>query len=372
MPPTSPGTVLHIRQPFSKELVTVMLGGKELRTEQLAKAEVAPAAGGAAAAALWQPLEAPPGDRYRYERLLQREAQAARDVRGAWSDEDDDLAQWMTKQASQAREAPVRPARRAAAPGAADSGPTAAPVATKKLPVRAQAQARVAALASRPAVPEPLAKRVRTVDFMSAADEVGLLNKPVLDLSRFGGDSSDDEAGGGGSGRKTIPQIDGAGDSEEDSSSSNSSSDGDSSGSGDDEEDSAATSAGTNASTRASSGGEEELSEPSDGEEGGAGGSAAAGAADGGQAGSGEAPPGDATAAPMEEGVWQAAGAEPAPEWMHRAFASGVTFFQSEPVAQMEASWRAWREGATRDYREKRRQAVRQAARPSGGARGRR
>ncbi|KFM29284.1 Nucleolar protein 8 [Auxenochlorella protothecoides] len=49
------------------------------------------------------------------------------------------------------------------------------------------------------------------------------------------------------------------------------------------------------------------------------------------------------------------------PDWLAAAFPAGATFFRSEPLAMVEATWRVKKEAWTLDYKSKNRQAVRQA-----------
>jgi hypothetical protein len=372
------GTVLRIRKPFSKELVSVTLGGRDQRVQHLHE-PAAPAEGAAALQpaappqpvqrlplpALWEPLEAPAGDRYTYERLLRREAQARRDDDGALSDDGDGLSQWVAAQAERAEHEQER--------GAAPSrGKPAAAARKTAAQARQAAQAAAKPRWSLPAdleqggpepEPAPAPKRVRTVDFFTMEDEMLLAaRKPAVDLSRFGGGSSDDEDG------PRIPQTDGAADLDSSDKGGGSSDSGSSSSDQSEDEDEHETAAGSGGS----SGSESSDSEPSEASKDVAAAAGGSGEEDEGGAAAGEAREGgDVPPAAAAAGF----GGEEEEEdvaWLRDAFPAGATFFRSEPLVQAEAAWRAGREAAARDYRDKRRQAVRHAARPSGGKRGRR
>jgi hypothetical protein len=47
--------------------------------------------------------------------------------------------------------------------------------------------------------------------------------------------------------------------------------------------------------------------------------------------------------------------------WMSKYLPAGASFFRQDPLVQVEGSWRAGREAAVREYKERRRQALRQA-----------
>jgi hypothetical protein len=322
MPLAEEGTTLHLRRPFSKELATVRLGGGEQREAVLA------AAAPAVAADVWRPLEAPSRDSYAFEQLLQRESAAFA-----------------------LRPPPKRPAE------------------PLVLPPASRARGRAAAGAARPGArdesPED-ARPAAVVNFMSAADEPGALAAaPFVDLSRFGGDSEDE-------GGPALPQVDGAADSDEDEggseeesgsgeSSEDESGGDDESGSGDESSsDKSSSSESSDTSSEESSG-----SEPS-----------------GGAAPAAAAPPAAAASSSDDEddaepdAVAAATGPRPEPDedlrWLEALLPEGAAFYASEPPALAEATWRAERDVLAKDYRDKRRQALRAAGRGGGGGGGKR
>lgn len=340
------GTTLRIRKPWDRELVPVTLGGRRQEVQKLAKTEGAPASN-AAAAPLWQALDQPQGDRYGFERLLQVQAELNREPDSEPnSDDDDDGRAPAPKRKLNTAAAKRNAAKQAGKPGSA-----------KRLP----------------AMPPP--KRLRTVDFMAEDEKQHMERSSVApDLSRFGGDSSDEGPSGLALGQ-TIPQTDGAADSPTSSDASTTSSEA--------SESSSATSADasqdadpSNADGVDSDGADAgEVDSGSDAEvaageakrKHGSSSSDDDGSSDSGTTGS------DAVGAAIEGGPAAgrqgSAGVIPEEEapWLKGVFPAGAAFFRSVPLVKVEAAWRAGREAAVRDYREKRRQAIRHVARPAGG-----
>lgn len=51
------------------------------------------------------------------------------------------------------------------------------------------------------------------------------------------------------------------------------------------------------------------------------------------------------------------------PSWIAELLPAGASFYRQDPLVQIEAAWRAGKEAATREYKERRRQALRRAGR---------
>jgi hypothetical protein len=56
--------------------------------------------------------------------------------------------------------------------------------------------------------------------------------------------------------------------------------------------------------------------------------------------------------------------------WMEKYLPAGASFYRQDPIVQIEGAWRAGREASIREYKERRRQALRQAGKSGGGGNG--
>lgn len=371
------GITLNIKQPYRKKLVTVVLGGSEVVEERLDGGGDAGASAGAAAAAVldYKGPDLPEAPRKTFEEHLRevRERQGsgeeASEEPGAGASTAAVLA-YLDQQAEAMAERKrlAREARQQAfgTPRVAIPPPTSlqlpAGQGTNKRPAAGDFEAAYAEMNQ-----APPAQRIRTVDFLSDTDLQGLSSRPVVDLSRFGSDS--DEEGPTPPRRAVIPQFDGAGDS-----SSSSDSDSDSSDSSSSESESGSGSDGSSSS----SSDDEDAGKKVDKESSGSSSDESSGDGDGAgkkrqretdsdgsssdsETSSDETATGDAerTETPANEAARQGPGEDAA--WMAGRLPAGAAFYRTEPVVQVEAAWRAGRESATREVKERRRQALRQA-----------
>ena len=250
----------------------------------------------------------------------------------------------------------------------------------------------------------PPQRRSRVVDFLSAQDvETLQAHRPAVDLSRFDSDSESEgqgDGGGGGGGvfvrgkatsvLATIPQTDGANDTDEgadttSSSSSSSDSDTSSSSSDDDDDDdddddgadkkkdssssssSDDSSSDDDSSNASSSDDEDEEEEDKCGKKKKKGSSssdddddddddetAAAAVAN------------ETTPHPTSSSFHQGKSPSESAAWMSQLLSAGATFFRKEPLVQIEAAWRGGREANVREFKERKRQAMRQAGKGVG------
>ncbi|KAL6782000.1 hypothetical protein ACKKBF_B10245 [Auxenochlorella protothecoides x Auxenochlorella symbiontica] len=277
-----------------------------------------------------------------------------------------------------------------------DTQEQAAPAPKRRTPVGAQPRGRGPRGFERvgnPALPKPPhpVQLPGVVSFLEDGGDLEPAGRSVRDLGRFGGASSDED-GPGPWPKRTIPQLDGAAPGNSSSGSedcSSGSSDGErstgaESSSSDEEEMHTSTQERTpggevlDGSRRAGAASGSESSEAS-GSEGsaasGSEGSAASGsegsAASGseGSAASGDSGSSDSGASGAvcdkpgspRPAAAQVTERDGVPDWLAAAFPAGATFFRSEPLAMVEATWRVNKEAWTLDYKSKNRQAVRQA-----------
>lgn len=289
----------------------------------------------------WEPINEQEGQRRRtYEEHLRESSDAIRRWNKAARDEDGNSVSGSDlderSAGSSDSESPVPQRKRPAARGAAVPPPKE----------RTRVDDFLARQQTRPELP---VKRTRIVDFVTE-EATGIGGRvPEVDLSRFGSDSDDD---GGEPLRirgRHIPQVDGAADTSSDETSDSESEGGGNTSSSSEsgaESSSSDSENGNNGEDKGPDRREEEAMETDIGDSAGTLGQAAlasSSAAD-------RMPTGD------EEDV----------TWMAALLPAGAAFFRRDPVAQVEASWRARREGATREYKELRRMALRQTRQRSG------
>lgn len=285
-----------------------------------------------------------------------------------------------------------------------DTHEQAAPAPKRRMPVGAQPRGRGPQglkQVGNPALPKPPrpVQLPGVVSFLEDGEDLEPAGRSVRDLGRFGGASSDED-GPGPWPKRTIPQLDGAAPGNSSSGSgdcSSGSSDeepstGAESSSSDEEEmhtstkertpggelldgsrraGAASGSEGSEASGSESSeasGSESSAASGSEGSEAsGSEGSAASGSE--GSAASGDSGSSDSEASGAvcdkpgspRPAAAQVTERDSVPDWLAAAFPAGATFFRSEPLAMVEATWRVNKEAWTLDYKSKNRQAVRQA-----------
>ncbi|KAL6781217.1 hypothetical protein ACKKBG_A10245 [Auxenochlorella protothecoides x Auxenochlorella symbiontica] len=269
-----------------------------------------------------------------------------------------------------------------------DTHEQAAPAPKSRMPVGAQPRGRGPQgfkQVGNPALPKPLrpVQLPGVVSFLEDGEDLEPAGRSVRDLGRFGGASSDED-GPGPWPKRTIPQLDGAAPGNSSSGSedcSSGSSDeepstGAESSSSDEEEMHTSTKERTpggevlDGSRRAGAASGSESSEASGSESSEASGSEGSGASGSeGSAASGDSGSSDSEASGAvcdkpgspRPAAAQVTERDSVPDWLAAAFPAGATFFRSEPLAMVEATWRVNKEAWTLDYKSKNRQAVRQA-----------
>lgn len=437
MPFAKEGTTLRIRQPFNKQLVTVVLGGSDLKIEPLSK--VTPTVDKS-------DLPTPDGDidvhvkeaapRRTFEEHLRDVAEKygiPDRVPLVWEPpvsprtaarQEQEAAVSLSLKADLASKKPGNAGKFSAVPppNITSKQGQAAPQAQQQQPRLAKRPAPASGASLPPAAVPPAPQRRRIVEFLSKQDVQDLTARPAVDLSRFGSDSDDEGNNIIDSGPKVdgikIPQFDGAADSD------TTPSDTTSSGSGTSTTSTSSESGGkTSTSTSTSSESDDSSSDDSakGKKRGVAGGksisldpgvaeatvsssSSDSESEDGSSSddsdsgdnkesskeieametsssdsdtsedssendedvgGGNEAVEGSKLA--TQNGVGAAASAPPS--WMVEYLPAGASFFRQTPLVQVEAAWRGGREASVREYKERRRQALRQAGKGVGGKR---
>ncbi len=442
LPQAVEGTKLRIRQPFNRQLVSVVLGGSEVKLEKL-DSNTSNTTGTATGLNLADSaslddktiVSTPLKPRKSFEQHLRecaeryaaseegQRAAAARQERlentkaAAAQDQETAVNMSMNKDAAALTAATNKKVQNLNALAKKQKQSTQALVGgAKSLPLKRPLDAAAGAAAYQASPP---AQRSRIVDFLSDEDFTAIQQQQntAVDLSRFGSDSEDDDGGEKGLGKingknnvdgidlsrfgsesdeeegednvindkRTIPQVDGAADTETDSESESESEKKSASG---DDDDSSSSSGEDDDNDSSSSSESESESEKEEEEENGDGGggdtkmvdvkkiSSSDGGSDSAEDTSDSSEDEDddekKTEADAKEELPVNGGGSGGGEasWMAKYLPAGASFFRQDPLVQVEGAWRAGREAAVREYKERRRQAMRQAGKSGGGGGG--
>ena len=413
MPLSTEGTTLHIRQPYNRELVTVVLGGSKLKIEALNKPTATDTATTPDVLNDTPDVHVEsPGSRKTFEENLREVYEKYGPMkpisnweppvspRTAARREQEDAVTLSLKTDDRINSTKAGAKYVAIPPQNTSSNQQHAFQNTHQQQQQDQQPAKrpfaaISAPFDAPIAPPPVAQRRRVVDFLSEEDALVLKSKPAVDLSRFGSDSDDDvdvDKGG-----RKIPQVDGAADS--DTTTTSDTSEGDtnssdseaekkksknipdakrSSGEGGKGGDSPSSSSSSETSSSSSSGEESSDDEEESSKKGAMETSSeesienSSDSEDSSEDEDGDlkkAKDGDKSETQQHGRLKNGGDTSAPPKWMSEYLQAGASFFRQTPLVQVEAAWRGGREAAVREYKEKRRQALRQAGKGAGGKR---